>query len=390
MGRHGTHTAGQGACATSILLSTTMILVGYSFLRFGDHPRRGEPADEQQQPQQPAHALLSLLNRDQYGDRPLLYGAYYSAPPEGVTRRSTVYYLDEDGKYKTASGHSRDTPTLRNSFTLPRMWDARRTRRNTRSGPPTAPRPRHCATTRAKSCATRRDVPCDGETLDFGPKGLHRRVRTRTVTEPTFWRTSTSSSTTSSRTCTGATFMWNFVGRQSDVRVLRARRSRTATGCRVSTPDRPRFSSGRRTTCRSEQAPKTRAGTRTTSCRSCWDSSDSIYQLNRDRPQLLGRAVACFVMTGVALAVYLNSTAGRAARAGLRVSPARSTPSRCGSDSACLASARPVQAPALEATAAGDGRRGHGQSEPSSRRSWRPRTGTTTTGRTATMARDFG
>ena len=43
-----------------------------------------------------------LLNRDQYGDRPLLYGAQYSAPPEGVKEKK-VWYLDEDGKYKTAT-----------------------------------------------------------------------------------------------------------------------------------------------------------------------------------------------------------------------------------------------------------------------------------------------
>ena len=45
------------------------------------------------------HALMSVLNRDQYGDRPLLFGAYYSAPPEGYKEKH-FYYLDEDG-----SGH---------------------------------------------------------------------------------------------------------------------------------------------------------------------------------------------------------------------------------------------------------------------------------------------
>ena len=42
------------------------------------------------------HALLSVLNRDQYGSRPLIYGAQYSAPPEGVEEKH-VWYLDEDG-----------------------------------------------------------------------------------------------------------------------------------------------------------------------------------------------------------------------------------------------------------------------------------------------------
>ena len=84
-----------------ILLSTTMILVGYSSYASVTIRAAANPPMNSNNPNNP-HALLSLLNRDQYGDRPLLYGAQYSAPPEGVKEKK-VWYLDEDGKYKTAT-----------------------------------------------------------------------------------------------------------------------------------------------------------------------------------------------------------------------------------------------------------------------------------------------
>ena len=63
-----------------ILLSTTMILVGYSSYASVTIRAAANPPMNSNNPNNP-HALLSLLNRDQYGDRPLLYGAQYSAPP---------------------------------------------------------------------------------------------------------------------------------------------------------------------------------------------------------------------------------------------------------------------------------------------------------------------
>ena len=69
-----------------ILLSTTMILVGYSSYASVTIRAAANPPMNSNNPNNP-HALLSLLNRDQYGDRPLLYGAQYSAPPEGVKEK---------------------------------------------------------------------------------------------------------------------------------------------------------------------------------------------------------------------------------------------------------------------------------------------------------------
>ena len=104
-----------------ILLSTTMILVGYSSYASVTIRAAASPPMNSNNPNNP-HALLSLLNRDQYGDRPLLYGAQYSAPPEGVKEKK-VWYLDEDGKYKTATVLTGYTHAPEFMQLFPRMWN---------------------------------------------------------------------------------------------------------------------------------------------------------------------------------------------------------------------------------------------------------------------------
>ncbi|KAA2431513.1 DUF2723 domain-containing protein, partial [Alistipes onderdonkii] len=68
------------------------------------------------------HALFSVLNRDQYGGRPLLYGAYYSAPVESVVE-STRYYIDDEGRYATASFPTGYTHPQQFMHLFPRMWN---------------------------------------------------------------------------------------------------------------------------------------------------------------------------------------------------------------------------------------------------------------------------
>ena len=48
-------------------------------------------------------ALLSYLNREQYGDRPLMMGYLYNAEVEDVDYKKPVYVLDkEKNKYEIA------------------------------------------------------------------------------------------------------------------------------------------------------------------------------------------------------------------------------------------------------------------------------------------------
>ncbi len=82
----------------TILLCLTVILLGYSsytmsILRADANTplNEGNPSN--------LFNLLSYLSREQYGNRPLLYGPYYNAPVRG-TKEGKPVYAQKDGKYE--------------------------------------------------------------------------------------------------------------------------------------------------------------------------------------------------------------------------------------------------------------------------------------------------
>ncbi len=84
----------------TILLALAVILLGYSsYATILIRSYANTPLNENN----PSNLfnLLSYLNREQYGDRPLLYGPYYNAPVKEVKEGSPVYIQDvKTGKYK--------------------------------------------------------------------------------------------------------------------------------------------------------------------------------------------------------------------------------------------------------------------------------------------------
>ncbi len=83
--------------ANTIIMSLTVILIGYSSFTMivirslADTPMNENKPDN-------VFALLSYLNREQYGDRPLLYGQYFNAP---IVSQNTKYtYTQKNGKYE--------------------------------------------------------------------------------------------------------------------------------------------------------------------------------------------------------------------------------------------------------------------------------------------------
>ncbi len=290
-----------------ILLSTTMILVGYSSYASVTIRAAANPPMNSNNPNNP-HALLSVLNRDQYGNRPLLYGAQYSAPPEGVKEKK-VWYLDEDGKYKTATVLTGYTHAPEFMQLFPRMWNySQRVKRPTRSGPPTAPRPRRCATTRARSCATHRGVPCAARRSTSDANGPTPTPTAKPARSPNrrSGKTSISSSTTSFRTCTGAISC----GTSWDARAtysLRARRSPTATGSRASAGSTRKYLGPQ------DGLPREIAENKG---RNTYyflpfllGLIGLMYQLNRDQRNF-SIVMWLFVMMGIALVFYFNTSPG--------------------------------------------------------------------------------
>jgi len=79
------------------LLVVTVILIGYSsYAMILIRARANTPINENN----PSHvfSLINYLNREQYGDRPLVYGQYYSAPVESTKELTTR--LQKNGRYE--------------------------------------------------------------------------------------------------------------------------------------------------------------------------------------------------------------------------------------------------------------------------------------------------
>ncbi len=104
--------------AVTILI---VILIGYSSFALILIRASANPPMNQNHPDN-AFALLKYLNREQYGDRPLAYGPYYTAPALG-SKGDKDQYNRVDGKYKVTGSMSAGTeyePKLETFF--PRMY----------------------------------------------------------------------------------------------------------------------------------------------------------------------------------------------------------------------------------------------------------------------------
>lgn len=111
----------------TIILSFTVILIGYSsFIVLVIRSQANTPMDENN----PDNAvnLLSYLNREQYGTWPILYGPYFSAPPDSqhpASDGNPVYTQDEKTKKYVISDDRKGTiPNYDERFCtfFPRMW----------------------------------------------------------------------------------------------------------------------------------------------------------------------------------------------------------------------------------------------------------------------------
>lgn len=108
----------------TIILAFTFIVIGYtSFLLLVIRSNANTPLDENNP--ENAMYLLSYLNREQYGDWPLLTGQYYNAPIVDRTDGNLTYTKDEaSGKYVITDKKEKTVPVFDSRFTtlFPRMW----------------------------------------------------------------------------------------------------------------------------------------------------------------------------------------------------------------------------------------------------------------------------
>ncbi len=173
----------------TILLGVTVILIGYSSFAMIVIRSSANPPMDQNSPDN-VFSLLSYLNREQYGDRPLLYGQYYNTPLDKYVD-DKPYYIQKNGKYVVADMRQKPVFDSNLSTIFPRMYsrendhiEAYKNWANIKG--------RKVSVTDEDGQAKTIDLPTFGENLTFF---LNYQVGHM------YFRY----------------FMWNFSGRQSDI-----------------------------------------------------------------------------------------------------------------------------------------------------------------------------
>jgi len=114
----------------TVLLAFSFMLIGYSsFFMLIIRSNANTPIDENNP--ENAMYLLAYLNREQYGDWPLLSGPYYNAPVISHSDGNPVYTKDsKTGRYEISDKKENVEPVYDPKFTtiFPRMWSNRETR----------------------------------------------------------------------------------------------------------------------------------------------------------------------------------------------------------------------------------------------------------------------
>ncbi|MGD9929622.1 MAG: DUF2723 domain-containing protein [Mangrovibacterium sp.] len=107
----------------TVLVAFTVILIGYSSFAMIVIRSSANPPMDQNSPDN-VFSLLGYLNREQYGDRPLIFGQHYSTPLDSRTPyvNDKPYYIQKDGKYVVADMRQKPNYDSRYTTFFPRMW----------------------------------------------------------------------------------------------------------------------------------------------------------------------------------------------------------------------------------------------------------------------------
>lgn len=104
----------------TVLVGVTVILIGYSSFAMIVIRSSADTPMDQNSPDN-VFSLLGYLNREQYGDRPLVYGRYYNTPLEKYVD-DKPYYIQKKGKYVVADMRQKPVYDSNLSTVFPRMY----------------------------------------------------------------------------------------------------------------------------------------------------------------------------------------------------------------------------------------------------------------------------
>ena len=172
----------------TILTCFMVILIGYSSYSMIVIRSLSDPPIDEGSPDN-VFSLLSYINRDQYGDAPLLYGQYFNAPQVGTKEGEPIYYQNkETGVYEKIGNKTIYEYDKRFCGFFPRMYSD--TRPNFAN--------------QYQAWAGRSNGPTytvNGETITRPSFGNNMRYFFNYQLGHMYWRY----------------FMWNFSGRQNDI-----------------------------------------------------------------------------------------------------------------------------------------------------------------------------
>ena len=172
----------------TMLLAITMILLGYSSFTLIVVRSYADPPIDENNPEN-VFALLSYINREQYGDRPLGKGQYYNAPILD-TKEGKPYYVPENGKYVISKRNLEYVYDSRFLTIFPRMYSPQ---------------------------ADHQEVYRQWGGTNGKPVSVGSGENRKTLRVPTFGENIRFFLTYQLGYMYGRYFMWNFAGRQNDI-----------------------------------------------------------------------------------------------------------------------------------------------------------------------------
>ncbi len=172
----------------TIILGVAVITIGYSSYAMLVIRAQANPPMNQNNPET-VFALLHYLNREQYGERPLVTGQYYNAPV--VDSKDKQTYIPKNGRYEKTYLKTQYQFDEKFTTVFPRMWSWRDDHVNEYKKWGNV-KGRPVRTTGSQGETQTKRVPTFGENLKFFFNYQIGHM---------YWRY----------------FMWNFVGRQNDV-----------------------------------------------------------------------------------------------------------------------------------------------------------------------------
>lgn len=177
----------------TIILGVTVILIGYSSFALIIIRSSANPPMDQNSPND-AFSLLSYLNREQYGERPLFYGHYYNSPLDAQDRytEGKAIYSQIDGKYVVTDHRVHPNHDDKFNTLFPRMWSTME--------------PSHAD-----------DYQEWGKVKGTRIQHTNERGEKEIIVKPTFGENLRFFFSYHVNHMYWRYFMWNFVGRQNDV-----------------------------------------------------------------------------------------------------------------------------------------------------------------------------